>query len=134
VGEPGPVDDPAECAKQIKAGIKHDHHIFPREYINEFDSLNITIDDYTVTLKATEHVGKNGLHVTMDWNGEWADFFGEVPNDLTSAEAAKWAQRAIDKAAELMIRAKIDRKRLHPYRRPKAKSPLPPKAKGNKPN
>ena len=134
VGEPGPVDDPAECAKQIKAGKKHDHHIFPREYINEFDSLNIIIDDYTVTLNASEHIGKNGLHVTMDWNGEWADFFSEVPNDLTPDGAAKWAQRAIDKAAELMIRAKIDRERLHPYRRPKAKSPLPPKAKGNKPN
>ena len=81
--EPGPVDTPAECAKLIKAGKTHDHHIFPKEYVNEFDSIGINVDDYTVTLKPAEHIGKPGIHITMDWNGEWGDFFNEIPVDLT---------------------------------------------------
>jgi len=127
--EPGPVDSPAECAKLIKAGITHDHHIFPQEYINEFESIGIVVDDYTVTLNATQHIGKKGIHNTMDWNQEWGDFFDKVPNDLTPEQAHMWGKRAIDKAIELMNQAGIAWKQVHRFRKPKSIPPMSPPKK-----
>jgi hypothetical protein len=130
VTEPRPVDTPAECARLIKAGKTHDHHIFPWEYVNEFASIGIDVDDYTVTLNATEHIGSRGIHITMDWNGEWGDFFNEVPADLTPDQAYAWGRKAIDKAVELMNRSGIAWKKIHRFRKPQSVPPLtPPKSK-----
>lgn len=116
---PGVVDDPEVCLKLIKAGVTHDHHIFPREFIHEFESIGINIDEFTVTLKAAEHIGKNGIHSTMDWNYEWVEFFANFPQaSLTEAQASRWHQKAKAKAAELMGDAGIDTKTMHWYRKP----------------
>ena len=128
--EPGVVDDPAECAKLIKAGKTHDHHIFPQEYINEFEAINILVHDYTVTLNAAQHIGSKGIHITMDWNGEWADFFDQVPNDLTPEQRFLWGKKAIEKAIELMNKAGIAWKQVHRFGKPHSIPPLsPPKSK-----
>lgn len=116
VKAPGIVDDPAECAKQIKGGKTHQHHIFPVEYINEFDSLNIEVDDYVVPLEPTKHIGKNGIHVVFDWNAVWGDFFSEIPINLTEAEISKYAKKAFDLAIELLNDAGIASKPVQKYK------------------
>ena len=66
-----------------------------------------------------EHIGKNGVHTTLDWNGEWYDFFADFPRaSLTEAQASKWHSEAKALAAELMHRAKMTKKPMHWYRKP----------------
>jgi hypothetical protein len=119
VKAPGVVDDPDECLRLIKAGVTHDHHIFPKQFADEFIAIEIIVDEFTVTLDATEHIGKNGVHTTLDWNGEWYDFFADFPRaSLTDAQASKWHSRAKALATELMHRAKMTKKPMHWYRKP----------------
>jgi hypothetical protein len=119
VEAPGVVDYEAACAAKIKARVNHDHHVFPQEYVNEFQGIGIKVDDYTVTLPWDKHIGKRGLHVTMDWNGEWDDFFSKVPNpdDMSAAQKEAWKKKALDFGFNLMIEAGIDKKKVHPFRK-----------------
>jgi hypothetical protein len=118
VEAPGIVDDPEECLKLIKAGVTHDHHIFPRQFIHHFMRIGINIDEYTITLKWTEHIGANGLHSTMDWNGEWDIFFDNLPEaSLTDGQKSYWYNKALKKGFDMMVEAGIDKKRVHPYRK-----------------
>lgn len=117
VEAPGIVDDPVECHRLNGKGIRHDHHIFPRQFRTDFMRIGIDIDQYTVTLGATEHIGARGIHTTMDWNGEWDEFFDTLPaTTLTEGQASQWYAKAMKKAFEMMTEAGIDRKRVHPYR------------------
>jgi hypothetical protein len=117
VEDPGIVDDPMKCAKLNQAGSRHQHHIFPLEYVHEFDALDIEVDDYTVWLDHDQHIGPNGIHTVFDWNGEWADFFHDVPNDLTRELIEYWQRKAIELATDLLNRAGIAHKPIVPYRK-----------------
>ncbi|MFI0408198.1 DUF4157 domain-containing protein [Actinomadura sp. 3N508] len=126
VRAPGVVKFPDECLRLIKAGTTHDHHLFPWEYVHEFADIWIWVDDYTVTLDWDKHIGRKGLHIVLDWNREWGEFFDQVPNDLTDSERAFWCKEAFKFAQELMIRAGISSKDVHVYRRKDRPSPVQP--------
>jgi len=117
VEEPGIIDEPIQCAKLNNTKRRHQHHIFPQEYVNEFDALDIEIDDYTVWLDYDQHIGPTGVHTVLDWNGEWADFFHDIPVDLTPAQITYWQQKAAELATDLLNRAGIAHKPIEPYRK-----------------
>ncbi len=85
--------------------------------VNEFEYIGIDVDQYTVTLDPDKRIGKRGLHITMDWNGEWADFFHGLPLDLNPAQKEAWKKKAFDLGFELMIQGGIDRKKVHPFKK-----------------
>jgi hypothetical protein len=60
--EPPDVDDPVYL---------HDHHIFPRQFIDEFIKSGIDIDKFTATMHEFQH---QILH-SEGWNSEWNMFF-----------------------------------------------------------
>ncbi|RZU76120.1 putative lipoprotein DUF2380 [Micromonospora kangleipakensis] len=126
VRAPGVVDNPDECLRLIKAGTMHDHHIFPRQFQHDFAKLGIRIDDFTVTLPWDKHIGRGGLHITFDWNGEWSEFFARVPDVLTNAQATAWFNRALDLAIDMMGRTGLMNRRLHLYRS-RRRSPVVPR-------
>jgi hypothetical protein len=97
-----PVDDAVLCKKLNDAKRPHRHHIFPQEYVNEFEYLGININDFTVELPPTEHIGRGGIHINLQWNDRWAEFFEKVPLDLTDAQRRNWAYKAVDYAVDLM--------------------------------
>lgn len=135
VEAPGVVDDPDVCLKLNKASMKHDHHIFPQKFRDLFWLIGIRIHEYTITMGWLEHIGPDGLHVAMDWNGEWEDFFADAPDlqGLTDAAKLELRQRAINKAHQLMLDAGIDQEKVHPYRqKPKKAAPAPLKASHRK--
>ncbi|MGN9809539.1 eCIS core domain-containing protein [Micromonospora sp. BQ11] len=112
------VDDPAECKKLNYANVAHHHHIFPKEWRQEFWRLGIDIDQWTVTVSPKEHLSKDGLHPYFGWNDEWQEFFDEMPDvgTMTPAQARGWKRRAENLGYRLMIEAGIDRRKLHWYR------------------
>jgi RHS repeat-associated protein len=91
----------------------HDHHIFPEAYREEFMKIGIDVDFYTITIPADKHIGKNGLHKQLDYNGEWHDFFysgGEKPTKEGAGLLSSW----------LLKRAGLDdpvKYPVHPYRK-----------------
>jgi len=132
VKAPGVVDNPDECLQLIKSKTPHSHHIFPQEYVNEFEYLGIEIDDFTVKLPWDKHIGRRGIHKNLDWNGEWGEFFEKVPNTLTDDQRLEWAYKAIDKAIELMqeMMAYLKDKNLRKLVKHRTNTPsptLPPK-------
>jgi hypothetical protein len=115
---PGVVDDPAECARLIRAGVTHDHHVFPQTLRGEFARIGIPIDRYTITIPAHKHIGPRGVHTTLDWNDHWHLFFEDVPTGpLTPQQMREWGKKAEDLAIDLLHIAGMDRLPLHWYRR-----------------
>lgn len=115
----GVVDDPAECARQNKAKILHDHHIFPQSLRDEFSRIGIPIDRYTITLPFDKHIGTDGVHHVFGWNDHWHVFFDEVPHRaLSPAEQQRWGLKALEEAIDLMYLAGLSRYKVHPYRKP----------------
>jgi hypothetical protein len=135
VRAPGVVDDPDECRKLIAAHQDHWHHIFPREYVNEFESIGIAIDDFTVKLPWDKHIGSRGLHINLDWNDRWGEFFDQVPIDLTDRQRRDWAYKAIDLAVELMAEMRrylrdTNLRRLVKYKTDTPSPTVPPRTTG----
>lgn len=132
VKAPGVVDNPDECLRLNRSNAPHWHHIFPREYVNEFEYLGINVDDFTVILPPDKHIGRKGIHKILDWNAEWGEFFEKVPNTLTDAQRADWAYRAVDKAIELMGEMMVlfgeqKLRTLVKYKKRTPSPPIPPK-------
>jgi len=50
------------------------HHVFPQQFIHEFQAIGIAVDDFGIILTKEEHRGSNGLHA-RGWNQQWAAFF-----------------------------------------------------------
>lgn len=122
----GVIDDPVECAKLIKAGVRHYHHIFPRQFIHDFEALGINIDRYTIAMDPAEHIGSNGVHSTLDWNGQWYDLFVDLPKaSLTEAAAAKWRTKVFALATILMEQAGMDPSKMTWYQKPNKPSNKP---------
>ena len=53
----------------------HLHHVFPQKFYKEFKAIGIDVDDYLMQLPIEKHIGKDGVHVKDDYNGQWEDFF-----------------------------------------------------------
>jgi hypothetical protein len=116
VGPSGIVDDPAECAQENGAKKPHDHHIYPQMFRDDFLRIKIQIDNFTITIPADQHIGPNGVHTVFDWNGQWEDFFSEMPDGPLSKEAAqKWQTKARALATELLNDAGMAGLPIHPW-------------------
>ena len=112
----GVVDDPAECAKWNTKNQTHDHHIYPQAFRDEFKRIGINVDDFTITIPADKHIGANGIHTVFDWNGEWFDFFENLPEaSLTEPQQQKWQTKAEALATELLNRAGMADLPIHPF-------------------
>jgi len=116
------TDDPATCARLMTAGPHH-HHLFPVQYRHLFHDIFIDVDDHTVELEPWQHIGKRGVHATLDWNERWAEFFDNMP-DLADADyfsradliqLVKWRTKAIELLHTLMHEAGIDQLPVVPY-------------------
>jgi hypothetical protein len=115
---PDIVDDPGECYRLITKGITHDHHIFPQTLRDEFARIGINIDDYTITIPASRHIGPRGVHIVLDWNDQWHVFFDEIPTGpFSPGEQATYRKKAIDMAIDLLHIGKMDGLVIHPYRK-----------------
>lgn len=106
----------AECAGKIKQGQTHDHHVFPRQYKEEFFRIGIIdVDQFTISIPADKHIGKKGIHTILDYNGEWYDFFYNKPlRQQTLENATRLATELLDRAGLLPKRGDLhwyDRKR-----------------------
>jgi hypothetical protein len=87
------TDTAADCERLWLAGTRHQHHVFPQEFRAEFDQIGIEVDGYVISVKAEDHRRAHGRN---DWNGEWVDFFSEVPlRSLRPAERERWRERAL---------------------------------------
>jgi hypothetical protein len=110
------VDDPEACKELNWKSQAHDHHIYSKTFRADFARIKINVDDFCVTIMADEHIGDNGIHKILDWNGEWEDFFNEMPDrDLSDAEIAKWQKKAQELVADLLDRAGMSGLPIHPY-------------------
>lgn len=111
------VDDPEACRELNWKGQAHDHHIYAKDFVTEFARIRINVDDFCVTIMGDEHVGSNGVHEILDWNGEWQDFLDEIPDhDLSEAEIKEWQEKAQEKATELLNNAGMAGLPIHPYK------------------
>jgi hypothetical protein len=113
-GDPGPLaDDQATCESLTQAQKRHQHHVFPQEYRIEFAELDIEVDEFTISVKAADHIRAHGR---SDWNGEWEDFFSRVPDrTLTPAEKTKWQEKALQLLADLLDRMNWSHLKIRPY-------------------
>ena len=58
--------------KPDKPEMPPDHHIYPRQFIDEFEKIDdFNIHDYTVTLHQFQHV----ITHSEGWNDDWEMFF-----------------------------------------------------------
>jgi RHS repeat-associated protein len=62
----------------------HEHHIFPQELSEEFSKIGIDVHDYTIRLRAEEHLR---LHLGGIYNWEWSEFFYGTGANPTRAAA-----------------------------------------------
>jgi RHS repeat-associated protein len=70
----------------------HDHHIFPREFREEFQKIGIDVEKYAITIPSNQHMGENGLHKNLDYNNQWYVFFygKEKPTQAEAAGLVSW--------------------------------------------
>jgi hypothetical protein len=71
-----------------------DHHIFPRQFEEEFGAAGIRIDEFTVTIMQAEHLRK----VHPQWNEAWREFWSWFP----AGHPQPTREDIEEKAAELM--------------------------------
>ncbi len=57
------------------------HHLFPREFSNNFKKAGIDVDNFTIQLSKSTHRGAGtGLqYVPKNWNDEWREFIKNNP-------------------------------------------------------
>lgn len=110
---PGPELYSTKTNQTIALAGPQDHHIFPREFENEFKDIGITdIDAFTVTVSEAVH---QKLHNKVLWNFEWHEFFygiGAKPTIEAAKDLANW----------LLHEGNVTGF-LHYYRNPKKPSP-----------
>jgi hypothetical protein len=80
---PGGKKDKSKPSKdeivKTRADVRtHLHHVFPQTFYKEFNSIGIDVDDYLMQLPVEKHIGKEGVHVKDDYNGQWEDFFNRA--------------------------------------------------------
>lgn len=65
-----------------RTGSIEQHHLFPQEYIENFKSAGLDIEQYKMPMDRADHRLKpNGLHTgPNNWNRQWKDFFTRYPN------------------------------------------------------
>jgi YD repeat-containing protein len=83
--------------------LPQQHHIYPQQFQNYFDSRGIDINDHTVDLHGgAEHqrgihgkggvIGPNNTFLPGRYNDRWADFINDNPN-ASKAEVEKFASK-----------------------------------------
>lgn len=60
----------------ISDGLAEYHHIFPKEFRNDFLKIGIDVDDFTTVLTKRDHrgIGKGLQYKPKNWNQTWKDF------------------------------------------------------------
>ena len=83
----------------ITDGATEFHHIFPRQFREQFAQKGIDVDDFTIALTKKDHrgMGKGLQYVPTNWNNEWNDWLLANP-DFTQKQAAEKAQTMLRKA------------------------------------
>lgn len=86
-------------ANLIIDGSTEYHHIFPRQFSEQFAQKGINVDDFTIALTKKDHRGMGtGLqYVPNNWNSEWNLWLLANPN-FTQKEAAEKAQSMLREA------------------------------------
>jgi hypothetical protein len=118
---PGLVTDPVVCAKLTAAGVKHDHHVFPQRFRQDFMRIGIDIDEWTVAVPAHKHL--KYVHADHAWNTEWAEWLEDNVDDAkldedsyTTAELEGLRAAAGDKALRMLHALGLPLKKFHAYR------------------
>lgn len=86
-------------ANLIIDGDAEYHHIFPRQFSEQFAQKGINVDDFTIALTKKDHRGMGtGLqYVPNNWNNEWNSWLLDNPN-FTQKQAAEKAQAMLREA------------------------------------
>jgi hypothetical protein len=88
-------------------GTPHDHHIFPRAFIEEFQKAGIDIDMYTATLYRFQH---QIIH-SEGWNDDWGMFF----EMFEQAEVDPDVDDVMDFGVYMIEKYGLDMAIPHPY-------------------
>lgn len=90
----------AGCGTSILPdGAVEYHHIFPRQFREEFARQGINVDDFTIALTKKDHrgIGKGLQYVPTNWNDEWNQWLQTNPH-FTQKDAAAKAKDMLNEA------------------------------------
>lgn len=80
-------------------GATEYHHIFPRQFNEQFAQKGINVDDFTIALTKKDHrgIGTGLQYVPKNWNNEWNSWLLSNPN-FTQKQASEKAQSMLREA------------------------------------
>ena len=83
----------------VSDGLTEYHHIFPRQFREQFAQKGINVDNFTIALTKKDHRGLGvGLqYVPKNWNNEWNEWLLQHPN-FTQEQAAEKALQMLKEA------------------------------------
>lgn len=88
------------CGSEVIAdGATEYHHIFPRQFRDQFAEKGIDVDDFTIKLTKKDHrgIGTGLQYVPKNWNNEWNSWLQQNPS-FTQADAEKQALKMLEEA------------------------------------